>query len=191
MTTKRTLRRELRAVRRAHVDALDAGIRALILMRPPAVVVEMIPQGATIGLYSATADEAPAGGYARWFSENGYQLALPRLDARDGAMEFALHGDPFGETDLEDGPFGLRQPTGAAPTVKPDALFVPLVAFTDIGERLGQGGGHYDRWLAAHPDTIAIGLGWDCQLVEQLPMEDHDRRLHAVVTPTRLYGPFA
>ena len=57
-------------------------------------------------------------------------------------------------------------------------------------ERLGQGGGHYDRWLAHHPDTIRIGMAWDGQLVDELPVEPHDVPLDAVVTPTRLYGPF-
>jgi 5,10-methenyltetrahydrofolate synthetase len=65
--------------------------------------------------------------------------------------------------------------------------FVPLVGFTADGQRLGQGGGHYDRWLAAHPDTVAIGLAWDMQLADELPTEPHDRPLAAVVTPTRIY----
>jgi 5-formyltetrahydrofolate cyclo-ligase len=74
--------------------------------------------------------------------------------------------------------------------VVPDVLFVPLVGFTADGGRLGQGGGHYDRWLEAHPETKAIGLAWDCQLADDLPREPHDRPLLAVVTPTRLYGPW-
>jgi len=65
---------------------------------------------------------------------------------------------------------------------------VPLIAFTADGHRLGQGGGHYDRWLGAHPETPAIGLAWDCQLAEELPVEDHDHPLAAVVTPTRIYA---
>lgn len=106
-------------------------------------------------------------------------------------MEFARFSDPHDEDDLEVGPFGLLQPFADAPMLVPDVLFVPLIGFTDRGERLGQGGGHYDRWLAHRPDAVPVGLAWDCQLVEKLPTEDHDRRLHAVVTPTRLYGPFA
>ncbi|MFN6934263.1 MAG: 5-formyltetrahydrofolate cyclo-ligase, partial [Tsuneonella sp.] len=93
-------------------------------------------------------------------------------------------------SDLEDGPFGL-QPAPDAEEVRPDVLFIPLVAFSPDGRRLGQGGGHYDRWLAAHPDTLAIGLAWDVQEVADLPLETHDRRLDAVVTPTRVIGPFA
>ena len=70
-------------------------------------------------------------------------------------------------------------------------LLVPLVGFTAKGDRLGQGGGHYDRWLEDREEVTAIGLAWDCQLTENLPVEPHDRRLDAVVTPTRFYGPFA
>lgn len=106
-------------------------------------------------------------------------------------MEFARFADPFDEEDLEVGPYGLLQPFGDAPAMEPDVLIVPLVGFTADGSRLGQGGGHYDRWLADHPATTAIGLAWDCQLVEELPIEPHDHALAAVVTTTRIYGPFA
>jgi len=71
--------------------------------------------------------------------------------------------------------------------VTPHLAFVPLLAFTARGDRLGQGGGHYDRWLAANPEMLAVGLAWDSQLVDSLPIEAHDRPLSAVVTPTRLY----
>ena len=106
-------------------------------------------------------------------------------------MEFARFADPFEEEDLEVGPFGLLQPFADAPIMVPQILFVPLVGFTATGARLGQGGGHYDRWLEAHPETRTVGLAWDCQLVDALPLEPHDRTLDAVVTPTRIYGPFA
>ena len=72
----------------------------------------------------------------------------------------------------------------------PDVVFVPLVGFTPDGARLGMGAGHYDRWLEAHPAALAIGMAWDCQEVAALPLEPHDRPLAAIVTPTRLFGPF-
>jgi 5-formyltetrahydrofolate cyclo-ligase len=67
---------------------------------------------------------------------------------------------------------------------------MPLVGFTAQGDRLGQGGGYYDRYLAAHPQTVAIGMAWDIQEVPELPIELHDMRLSAIVTPTRVLGPF-
>ena len=84
-------------------------------------------------------------------------------------------------------PEELRYHFADAEPVTPDLVIVPLIAFTAAGGRLGQGGGHYDRWLAAHPRVVAVGIGWDTQLVESLPLEPHDRLLRAVVTPTRLY----
>ena len=188
--SKSALRKSLRAARRAHADALDPRILALVLMRPPAALLSMIPATATIGLYVAAHGEAPAHGYARYFHEAGNKIALPWFADRDSAMVFRQWTSPHLDELLEAGAFGVAQPAAAAPALTPDVLFVPLVGFTDAGARLGQGGGHYDRWLAAHPGTIAIGLAWDCQLVDDLPNEDHDLPLSAVITPTRLYGPF-
>lgn len=188
---KTSLRKQMRTRRRDHVAALDPATRALILHRPPAPLLALVPEGATIGLYHAAEHEAPAAGYARFFHERGHTIALPRFAHREAAMEFAGWSDPWDDSDCEIGPFGLMQRPADAKAVVPEILFVPLVAFTDTGDRLGQGGGHYDRWLAIHPDTTAIGLAWDIQRVDHIPAEAHDRRLAAVITPTRIYGPFA
>lgn len=188
MPTKSELRRSLRAARRAHVAAQPDAIRALLFHRPPAPLAARIAPDAVIGLYHAAAGEAPARGYARFFHEAGHTIALPRFSSRDLPMGFARHTDPYGETDCEPGPFGMLQPDAAAPALTPDVLFVPLLGFTDTCERLGQGGGHYDRWLAEHPGRLTIGLAWDVQLCADLPTEPHDVPLDAVVTPTRIYG---
>lgn len=190
MDSKAALRRELRALRRDHVLAVPDMVRALLFKSPPCPLLELIPENATIGLYSASEFEAPTAGYAKYFLEAGHKIALPVLVDSKIAMVFAEHSDPFDGADLEEGPFGIRQPIEQATVLVPDVLFVPLLGFTENGDRLGQGGGHYDRWLAAHPGTIAIGMGWDCQLVNDLPVEAHDQRMTAIVTPTRLYGPF-
>lgn len=190
MDSKAALRTELRALRRDHASAVPDMVRALLFKSPPRPLLEIIPQNATIGLYHASEFEAPATGYAKYFLEAGHQIALPTFTDGNAAMGFAEHSDPFDGSDLEDGPFVIRQPIEPTPVLMPDILFVPLLGFTENGDRLGQGGGHYDRWLAAHPGTIAIGMGWDCQLVDDLPVEAHDQRMTAIVTPTRLYGPF-
>jgi len=186
--TKSQLRRTLRAARRAHVEALPASIRGLLFHRPPAPLLARIGDEAVIGLYHAGAYEAPAGGYARFFHEAGHTLALPRFAARGSAMRFARHSDPHNESDLARGPYGMMQPADSAGTLVPDVLFVPLVGFAASGARLGQGGGHYDRWLAEHRPMLAVGLAWDAQLCEALPTESHDIALDAVITPTRIYG---
>lgn len=187
---KSDLRRALRKARREHVDALPAAVSALVFKAPPRPLLSLIPQGATIGLYCESDGEAPTGSYARHFAETGHAIAMPWIAGKDAPMVFREHSDPFTRDDLEHGPFGLLQPRADAPIFAPEVLFVPLVGFASDGRRLGQGGGFYDRWLAANPQTLAIGLAWDMQLVDDLPVEDHDMPLAAIVTPTRIYGPF-
>lgn len=190
MKDKAALRSELRAMRKEHAASLPEAMRGLVFRHPPAQLLEKIAPDATIGLYRATQGEAPAAAYAGFFHERGHTIALPRITTLNSPMTFHVHTDPFGDSDLVEGPMKLLQPAADAPQVLPQVLLMPLVGFTASGERLGQGGGFYDRWLAENPGTIAIGMAWDCQLVETLPTEPHDVTLDAVVTPTRFYGPF-
>ncbi len=187
MDEKQKLRAELRAARRAHVAALADATRALLFHRPPAPLAALIPEGGTVGLYHAGPHEAPTRSYARWLHENGRSLALPWFAGREAPMTFRRWADPYDDAGFAPGPWGALQPPADADQVVPDAVFVPLLGFTAEGARLGQGGGHYDRWLAAHPSVLPIGLAWDCQRLDFLPLEPHDRRLRAVVTPTRFY----
>lgn len=187
---KKQLRGELRRKRIAHAAELPPEVSALVFNRPPGQLLDLVPVGATIGLYRSDAGEAPSASYIRFFFERGHPIALPRVTTLDKPMEFRLHTDPYAESDLESGVWGLRQPRADAPVVVPEVLFMPLVGFTAKGDRLGQGGGYYDRFLAAHPQTTAIGMAWDVQEVDELPTELHDMRLSAIVTPTRVLGPF-
>lgn len=190
LEAKRNLRKNLRKARLDHVSSLPESVRGLLFRRPPAPIKALVPEGAVVGLYHPTIGEAPTGGYARFFAEAGHRLTLPRFADGKSTMEFAQWSDPWGDGDLEVGPFGALQPDDEADALDPDVLFVPLLGFTASGARLGQGGGHYDRWLAANPDALAIGLAWDVQELPALPVEAHDRPLAAVVTPQRMFGPF-
>jgi len=190
VTDKQMLRASLRQSRREHVTAIPAMQVGLLFRRPPEPLVRLIPAGAVIGLYYAAGHEAPAGHYARWFFERGHRIALPWFADRDAPMMFREWANPFVDEELKPDPFQSRQPPASSAPVMPDVLFCPLLGFTASGDRLGQGAGHYDRWIASNPPDMAIGLAWDCQLVESLPCEPHDRPLNAVITPTRLFGPF-
>ena len=72
-----------------------------------------------------------------------------------------------------------------------DVVIVPGVAFTPSGDRLGQGGGWYDRFLAGvRPSCITIGVGFEPQLLDEIPLEDHDLRLDLIVTEAGAARPF-
>lgn len=187
MSDKSALRTRLRADRKAAVASLPAATKALLFKRPPAPLAARIAPGTAIGLYHPLADEAPTSGYVDWFFEIGHVIALPWFADRGAAMAFRRWDNPHDPELLERGPFGIVQPRADAALLIPRAMFVPLLGFTVGGDRIGQGAGHYDRWLAAHPGTLAIGMAWDSQLVDSLPSEPHDIRLDLIVTPTRLY----
>lgn len=68
-----------------------------------------------------------------------------------------------------------------------DIILVPGLAFTRDGTRLGRGGGYYDR-LLANPACRAqrIAIAFDLQIVDSIPVEDHDRRVHQIITESGL-----
>jgi len=67
--------------------------------------------------------------------------------------------------------------------VRPEMIFVPQGSAFDLkGYRLGRGGGHYDKYLAKYPQIKAIGVSFAQNIQERLPREEHDRRMHYIVT---------
>ncbi len=71
-------------------------------------------------------------------------------------------------------------------------VIVPGRAFTKEGLRLGRGNGGYDHWISdqrkRNPDTRFIGVCFDCQIVQEIPTEEHDERVDVVMTPTLKAG---
>lgn len=80
----------------------------------------------------------------------------------------------------------LTPPSKEACAAVVDLVLVPGLAFSARGARLGYGAGYYDRWLAAHPAATRIGLGFEYQISEQVPLAAHDERLDYLVTDRRL-----
>ena len=66
----------------------------------------------------------------------------------------------------------------------PDVVLVPCVGFTGAGYRLGYGGGYFDRWLAAHPHVVAVGVAWSVAELDPATFaaQPHDLPLAFVVT---------
>ncbi|MBQ4831978.1 5-formyltetrahydrofolate cyclo-ligase [Pseudoalteromonas sp. MMG010] len=78
------------------------------------------------------------------------------------------------------------------PVAELDMLLMPLVAFDDNGNRLGMGGGYYDKTLASLYQQNSyspqlIGLAHDCQKVDRLPIEAWDVPLTTIITPSKTY----
>jgi 5-formyltetrahydrofolate cyclo-ligase len=116
---------------------------------------------------------------------SGCQLALPVVQGRGKPLLFRAWkpGDP-----LEAGVFGTLQPPTHHQALEPDALIVPLLACDEDGWRLGYGGGFYDRTLAglrARRAVTALGVGFNGQLVTDVPHGPDDQRLDWLLTDKR------
>lgn len=70
-----------------------------------------------------------------------------------------------------------------------DLIMVPGVAFDRMGGRTGHGKGYYDKLLEhARPETPLVGLAFECQIFEAIPMDQHDIHMDNVVTETAVYS---
>lgn len=85
--------------------------------------------------------------------------------------------------------YGIRQPIETASPVNVEALdilFLPLVGWNVGGERLGMGGGYYDRTLEKARPGLLVGLGYDCQEYDELAPEQWDVPVDYILTGSRL-----
>lgn len=116
---------------------------------------------------------------------NGKKVAFP-LCAENGRLRLLI---PNKETAFKKGAYGIPEPDASDSheinSRELDLIIAPGLAFDMSGNRLGQGGGYYDR-LLADTDAYAIGVGYDFQLVEELWVEAHDRKLDCIVTQSQL-----
>ena len=90
---------------------------------------------------------------------------------------------PYDETKLEIGSFYIEEPTGndVHPVEEIEVIIVPGVAFDRKGRRLGRGKGFYDRLLQTAGAT-KIGIGYEFQLMDELPSEPHDVPMDIIIT---------
>lgn len=103
------------------------------------------------------------------------------MQGRGAPLLFRLwkQGEPVAESK-----WGIQEPM-YGPEVFPDMLFVPLLAFDRAGNRLGYGGGFYDRTLArlrTMQKIIAVGVAYCAQEVPEVPSDSHDQKLDYVLT---------
>ena len=180
--TRRALRAEHRERRRAVPvrERLDAAAAVSAALLP-----WLIGQQGRIAGYWAVGGELPLHAVQANLPAT-LQWCLPVLhdDQRLRFREWSAGGA------LEPNGHGIPEPTDG-PLLEPDALsivLVPLLAFDAQGQRLGQGGGWYDRSFAFRKDAdraqpLLVGIGYDWQQVEALHAAPWDVALDAIATP--------
>lgn len=190
-TAKLALRDQLLTARRRRGPA-EIGERARAVAEHLLATPE-VRRAATVAAYVSVGSEPGTGPLLDALHRAGKRVVLPLLQADDD-LDWAVHAGPG---DLRTARRGLLEPDGeplgrdAVGTA--DLVLVPGLAVTRRGERLGRGGGSYDRALARVPvgTPVWVLLGSE-EVLDRVPVADHDRPVTGVVTElglTRLPAP--
>lgn len=177
---KAALRRSIRLRRRSlSQEAISVGSD-----RIAAHLSTFLPSGAVVGAFAGQ-DGEPMLQRRLETLRPDLCLGYPVVDTAVGTLSYrqprsALQPVP---------PWGIEEPIDGdwIPPHRLDFVLVPGLAFGPKGERLGQGGGFYDRILPhLGNDTVTLGVGWQWQCIDALPTEEHDRHVMYIVTEEKL-----
>ncbi|MFO1478396.1 MAG: 5-formyltetrahydrofolate cyclo-ligase [Verrucomicrobiota bacterium] len=116
----------------------------------------------------------------------GKKVALPRFEV--SIQQYIACRVRDLASDIIAGRYGIREPAEHCEILEPgaiDLVLVPGVGFDLGGRRLGRGRGFYDR-LLAQVRGVTCGVGFEEQLLEAVPVEEHDAGVGWVVTPRRM-----
>jgi 5-formyltetrahydrofolate cyclo-ligase len=178
---KRSLRTAALAQRsllsRSESIARSRLIQARVLQFPPYLLSR------SVALYSPTRNEVEIEAIRDHALVNGKNVFFPRFGTKD-LLELIKIGSA---SEFSQGRFGILEPTGESRLASRDreemVVFVPGVAFDSRGNRLGRGKGWYDRLIEKElGEATLVALAYDFQIVDEVPTEDWDQRVHYLVT---------
>ena len=179
---KAGLRGRIAAARATLPDA--ERVAAGRLIRDHVLEMPQVAAAGTVAAYYSIGTEPDTHGliFALW--KRGSYVVLPVL-LPDGDLDWASYEGP---DSLAPGPMGLLQPVeparGPDTVARADVVLVPALAVDAAGNRLGRGGGSYDRALSRVGGQVpTIALLYDAELLDHVPAEPHDRPVRAVVRP--------
>lgn len=145
------------------------------------VLDEMVGVGmrSTVLVYLSYSSESPTDRLIESLIKNGHTVCCPRLE------KDRLIAVEYGE-DFTLSAYGIREPVGEPFSGKIDVSITPFLAVDEKGNRLGYGGGYYDRFFEENPDTVRIAYGYNFQILKDVPSEPWDRTMQYVVTDKRI-----
>ncbi|MBL1140735.1 MAG: 5-formyltetrahydrofolate cyclo-ligase [Proteobacteria bacterium] len=117
------------------------------------------------------------------FLEQKLSMAVPKIIGKTEMLAVPLTD----LSELEPDKMGILTPKTNQAVPDPfDIAITPGLGFTERGERLGYGRGYYDRWFANNKVKTKIGVAFELQIVDDLPLEDTDMPLDILVTEKRI-----
>lgn len=171
---KKELRSHIKALKRQHTKVSLIEQSSLILNKLESH--KDFIEAKTVMLYSSLPDEVQTIGFIeKWRHKK--RIILPTV-VGDDIIPVELTDD----TDFAIGDFNILEPQNKPYNGSYDLIIVPGVAFDKDGNRIGRGKGYYDRFLSKHMNIKRIGICFDFQLIERVPTEDNDIRMHEIIS---------
>ncbi|MDE5808461.1 MAG: 5-formyltetrahydrofolate cyclo-ligase [Muribaculaceae bacterium] len=171
---KRDIRRKIKAMRSMLLEAERISAADEVFEQLEKTAAFLLAD--RILMYHSLPDELSTHRFLdKWHDRKNFYL--PRVNGVN------LEILPYDESRLELGAFHIEEPTGEN-TVSPDEIelvIVPAVAYDRSGNRLGRGKGFYDRLLSTTKAT-KVGVGYEFQIVDEIPVEPHDVKMDMVIT---------
>ncbi len=137
-----------------------------------------------IGSYYPVNFEADTFQLMKMFKQKGYKLSLPVISSKYYMNFYTWNlNDP-----LYVNKYGIPEPKSKIKVI-PSILLIPMVAYDKRLNRLGYGGGYYDRFLEKYKKKkiLKIGLAITCQEVKKLPTNNFDKKMDYILTEKKLY----
>lgn len=151
-------------------------------IRKRLLALQQYQNASAIYCYVSVKDEVDTHEIIRKSLEKGLKVAVPRITGR-GRMEFYFIQSP---DDLVPGKWSIPEPGEwciKAPHPEQDTMVImPGVAFDRSGNRIGYGGGYYDRYLEKCPKCMRIALAFSCQCIENIICDRYDVRADIIIT---------
>lgn len=182
MTTKNKLRKEIEAQRNA-LDFQWLEMASAQVARN-FQTLETFHSAEMVALYMSIAGEIQMDALFPKCWKLGKRTCIPIFNAETKIYEMA---EITRETHIKTGHYGIREPVypSLISTESIDLMAVPGIAFDSQGNRLGRGGGYYDRLLNNFRGYSAA-VAFDFQILKEIPCEPHDVPVNGIVTDTKL-----
>ena len=113
--------------------------------------------------------------------EDGKRIAVPKVMGEEMAFY-----EITSLLDCKPACMGILEPVeGKKMVTEPGLMLMPGLAFDSHGGRMGYGGGYYDKYLSRYPYHRTVAWAYDFQIIDQVPMKEHDRRVDYIITPEK------
>ena len=183
LNLKRELRRDIRAQRK-RLDP-DWVRKASARIEDAVIARSEFAEASAVGCYLALPGEVQTRAIIERCWRDGKRVCVPAYSEERERYELTWI-EP--DTPVSNGRWNISEPLNArrASMVEVDLLIVPAIAFDRHGGRLGHGGGHFDRILGCW-NGIKIGIAFEYQIFDSVPMGSQDIPVDLVVTELQVY----